>query len=309
MNLYQYVASTFRSNAIVKTSTMDSSSNDNNDNISPSAAADIFTPNQEGDEAQALPASWRGKPSALEPVTLYSWRVSPPAAKVRTLLRLFNINFQQIDGRMPGSKYRKVPVLLVGPGKFQINDSFAIAKALCPVLTGREMPATECELEKAITYKLMVALELQVFQSREDFLKFSAQFSKTATKDGFFAKAKRCMLTTMHACVLQRLAPNMIAKRYPDAKGGKESASDVLSLLKKFRDAAPDRKQFLSGGNQPGVLDASLFGAVAVFVECDIPFVKEMLTESGFYPTWYESIKTRLDGDVFGDNLSSSVSK
>ena len=70
----------------------------------------------------------------LKEVTLYGGILSPPCAKIISILHHHNINFTIAKGKRKGSAYKKVPILVLNDR--QVNDSFIIIKNLAKIVDG-----------------------------------------------------------------------------------------------------------------------------------------------------------------------------
>ena len=116
------------------------------------------------------------KKSDLTDVTLYGFSASPPALKIKAILKYHGIPHKVIDGKKKGDAYTKVPVLLLN--NRQINDSYIMVKNLSPILHDHIMTDDELLFEEEMTYGLMIALEAQLFRDKEQLKKVVSKFNK-----------------------------------------------------------------------------------------------------------------------------------
>ncbi len=70
------------------------------------------------------------------------------------VLKYYNVKVNIIDGKMPNSDYKKIPVIVIHDK--QINDSFIIIKSLARILNGISLTPELLALEELATYGLMV---------------------------------------------------------------------------------------------------------------------------------------------------------
>ena len=70
----------------------------------------------------------------LKEVSLHGGNLSPPCAKIVSILHHHNIQFKLVKGAPKKSTYKKVPVIILNDR--QINDSFIIIKNLAKIVDG-----------------------------------------------------------------------------------------------------------------------------------------------------------------------------
>ena len=114
--------------------------------------------NKEGEDLPEPLPDWTK--SDLKEVTLHGATLSPPTAKIISILHHHNIEYKLDGGKRKGSVYKKVPVLVLNDR--QINDSFIIIKNLAKIVDGQELTPEEIEFEKEMTFGFMIALEAEM---------------------------------------------------------------------------------------------------------------------------------------------------
>lgn len=192
-------------------------------------------------------------------VVLYQSKISPPCCKIRFLLAFYEVPYTAVEGKKPGSDYAKIPVLDVG--ERQINDSFIIVKSLAPILQGRPLTDDELEIERQVTYGLMVAAEKHTAGSLQD---LCACASLMGGRLG-------CLLRSTACCVCC-IGPRKIGE-------GKE-----LRSIQAYGDMLREQLGsglFLGGGDRASVLDASVFGVLEPFARAGSSCVDVLLGPQG----------------------------
>mmetsp|Transcript_29136 Transcript_29136/g.63262 ORF Transcript_29136/g.63262 Transcript_29136/m.63262 type:complete len:247 (-) Transcript_29136:641-1381(-) len=234
-------------------------------------ASEDFIPNEEGQDLKVpLPKEWDLAALKTMPVTLYSGKTSPPSCKLRLLLKYYEVPFTVKNGKKPGSAYQKFPVLDIGDR--QINDSFIIAKSLAPILQGRPYTPEELEIEREMTFGLMVAGEMRTAGSCKELCACGALLGG---KIGCFL---RCC-----SCALCCFAPGIIGK------------NQQLKSVQGYGDMLRDHlgsNQFLGGGDKPSALDLSVFGMLQPFARIGAAWIEDLLGPHGdALSQWYDRME------------------
>lgn len=230
--------------------------------------------NKEGEDlAVPLPKEWNLAALQKMPVTLYGAKISPPCCKLRFLLKYYKVPFTSLDGKKPGSEYTKIPVLDIGDR--QINDSYIIVKNLAPILQGRPLTPEEVELEKTVTFGLMIELERVTGSST------CALFSCA----GLMGGGMGCCLRIAAPCIACCIGPNIGKDK------GLKSLGEYQEMLVKHL------KGDFFGGSDPGVLDASIYGVLMPFDAAHVPAVESLLGDLGApLQAWHQRMTAKAAG-------------
>mmetsp|Transcript_92844 Transcript_92844/g.277008 ORF Transcript_92844/g.277008 Transcript_92844/m.277008 type:complete len:246 (+) Transcript_92844:71-808(+) len=205
--------------------------------------------NAEGEDLpEPLPAEWTLHGLQGMQVTLYGAKMSPPCAKIRLLLAFYRVPFASVAGHRPTGEYKKMPALDVGDR--QINDSFIIVKSLAPILQERPLTSEEVQLERNMTYGLMVALQKEVAGSSEDLRSCGCAMGGGVG----------CMLWSLSCCIA-RVGPSRVGTDAARFLG--KPVGPILEYGDLLR-AHLGKKHFFAG-SEPRVIDASIFGMLLPF--------------------------------------------
>ncbi|CAE8610867.1 unnamed protein product [Polarella glacialis] len=217
------------------------------------AALEDGTNAEDEDLAQPLPFS---SVTELDRVLLYQQELSPPCAKIRTLLDYYRVPYRTIKGKHPTSEYKRIPVLVI-KGKartlYQINDSHIIVKNIAPLLTGEELSPDEVAWERKITFGFQPAIEVELLSNEFDAAKIFAR-----TFD-YMAGWQRVLIGAL-APVLGGVVGALFKSKYPEYQG------PSWSVGKEFRSELGSRPFF--HGDQPGPVDLSFYGTYSPFLDC-----------------------------------------
>jgi len=230
--------------------------------------------NAEGEDlATPLPSLWTRE--SLTSVMLYGTHASPATCKTRALLNLAGITYQTRFGKVAGSSYTKFPVVVLN-GKYQVNDSHIIYKTLAPLLFPELGKPTkeDVELEHMVTFGLMLACEIEAFNSVDCMKRWTATAGMTGVT-GF-------LLRNFAPLSLAKYGADRIVRRNPGLKTPLEYCQDLQKDLDR-------RGSEYFNGNTAGPLDASIYGAIAIWApggEKTMPFMAEALQASGLCE-WY----------------------
>eukprot|EP00443_Scrippsiella_acuminata_P048458 CAMPEP_0115187690 /NCGR_PEP_ID=MMETSP0270-20121206/10623_1 /TAXON_ID=71861 /ORGANISM="Scrippsiella trochoidea, Strain CCMP3099" /LENGTH=255 /DNA_ID=CAMNT_0002600845 /DNA_START=62 /DNA_END=829 /DNA_ORIENTATION=+ len=238
-------------------------------------------PNAEGEDlAVPLPREWDLEALREMQVTLYSGKISPPCCKIRFLLEFYQVPHTLVDGKKPGSTYQKIPVLDIGDR--QINDSFIIVKSLAPILQGRPLTLDELEIERQVTFGLMVAAEKQTASSIQELCSCGA----------LLGGCMGCLLRSS-SCALSCVAPRKIG-------AGKDlrSMQEYGDMLREHIGAG----SFMGGGDKPSVLDVSVFGVLEPFNRAGCSCIDDLLGDSGnALRSWHNRMRAATaEVNIFG---------
>ena len=176
-------------------------------------------------------------------VVLYGQYPSPPCCKIMYILKHYGVKYTSVTSKKKGSKYNKIPVLVIGDK--QINDSQIIATILANVL---DVPYSESELkmENLSTSGLMIALELAVAED-------TAELQKCGCAMG---GCMGCSLWTIACCIPCCGLGAPMRKKNPDLKSSSAYGKDYAELL--------SSKTFFHG-DTAGIIDCSIFGLLSPF--------------------------------------------
>mmetsp|Transcript_1862 Transcript_1862/g.4254 ORF Transcript_1862/g.4254 Transcript_1862/m.4254 type:complete len:256 (-) Transcript_1862:276-1043(-) len=236
------------------------------------AGNEDLAPNEEGQELRVpLPREWDLTALKSMPVTLYSGKISPPCCKIRFLLEYYEVPYRTVEGKKPDSSYQKIPVLDIGPR--QINDSFIIVKSLAPILQGRPLTQDEEDIEREVTFGLMIAGE-----------KSTAGSCRELCSCGILMGGALGCLLRVAACVLCCVGPRKV--------GQGKSLRSIQEYGDILREHLASGK-FLGGGDKPSVLDVSVFGVLQPFVKVQATWVEELLgpNSSDTLFGWFERME------------------
>mmetsp|Transcript_3288 Transcript_3288/g.10064 ORF Transcript_3288/g.10064 Transcript_3288/m.10064 type:complete len:256 (-) Transcript_3288:105-872(-) len=248
----------------------------------PTAGQPDMNGNEEGEDLRVpLPREWDLDALKGMQLTLYQSKISPPCCKLRFLLQYYKVPFRVVDGKKPGSTYTKIPVLDIADR--QINDSFIIVKSLAPILQGRPLTQDEEEVERQVTFGLMIAAEKRTAGSVKELCACGALLGGVL---GCFLRAGSCVI----CCVGPR----------------KIGAGKQLKSMKEYGDMLRDHLasgEFLGGGSRPSVLDVSVFGVLSPFARVEAICIDELLGHEGDpLRAWYDRMRSATAGvDIFAD--------
>uniref|UniRef100_A0A7S3Z901 GST N-terminal domain-containing protein n=1 Tax=Lotharella globosa TaxID=91324 RepID=A0A7S3Z901_9EUKA len=200
----------------------------------------------------------------LKDVALYGSKISPPCCKIRTILNHYGVKFSQIEGPKKDSEYKKVPVLMLN-GR-QVNDSFIMVKELAKILDGKALTPELIEVEETFTFGAMISLEADVADSCSDLCGCA----------GLLGGCLGCLLGTLSCCIACGVN---IRKGKPELK---DTTTYGAMLSEKLRG-----KKFFHG-DEPGIVDVSLFGAMLPFAEAKTQALEGFL-DAGMRE-WHEAI-------------------
>lgn len=238
--------------------------------------------NAEGEELQTpLPREWDLETLKGMQLTLYQSKISPPCCKIRCILGYYRVPFQVVEGKKPGSEYTKIPVLDIGDR--QINDSFVIVKSLAPILQGRPLTDDELEVERQVTFGLMIAAEKEVAGSFKDLCSCASLLGGTL---GCFLRSCACVL----CCFLPR----------------KIGAGKELLAIQSYGDILREQLgagSFLGGGEKPSVLDLSVYGVLEPFHQASSSCMADLLGPTGApLRSWHDRMRVACAHvDLFPD--------
>ena len=169
------------------------------------------------------------------------------------------------------SSYKKVPQCVVD-GK-HVTDSPEIFRQLFPRLSGREISPAEAAIERnVITYGLMPALQIMMFQDRTSISRFMA----LATRDmGPVLNAA----ATLGAFIAGPALP--LAARTRRAYPGLQDAGVYCAELARLLGPAAGGGPYLLGAQTPGALDISLWGTLEPFARARCPVFPGPLASAG----------------------------
>jgi len=231
--------------------------------------------NKEGEDlAEPLPSEWqRPEDLAKQVVTMHNWNASAPCAKIRAIMRFYNVPLGLIWGKSSGP-YKKLPVLKVGDR--QINDSHVIVKSLAPALIGRALSAAEVECERdTLTHGMQLTFEAEALATAEDLRKLSSNVDVWGVPT----------LTSIFADLISPVMSRGWARRHPNLEPAVHSA-------RAFKRAFPADTLFYHGA-APGLLDVAAYGTLLLFVEPGMGFARRALAEAGL-EAWYAKMRARL---------------
>jgi hypothetical protein len=209
-------------------------------------------------------------------VRLYQSEASPPCVKIRALLHFFDQSYEIVRVSMPfkpeirWSWYKKFPQCIIN-GQ-HVTDSPEIFRFLYPLLSGTEMTAQEIAIERdTITYGLMPALQLLMYQDRVSLARFMA----LATRDMGGVPSAAAAAAFFLAGPALPLA-SRLRRAHPDLRDAADYASDIARLLPEPAAPAPAAPAagpgpFLLGAAAPGALDISLWGTLEPFARARCP--------------------------------------
>merc|ERR1712113_727361 len=160
------------------------------------------------------------------------------------------------------------------------NDSFIIVKSLSPILQGRPLKGDELEIEHEVTYGLMPALERQAAGSMIDICNCASLMGGTMG----------CALRSF-ACCLCCAAPRKFGE------GRELQRVNVYGNI--LRDKLNGFKFF--GGEDPSVVDVSLYGVLEPFVRIQSACIIELMgSENDVLRQWHGRMKSRSEHiDIF----------
>jgi hypothetical protein len=162
------------------------------------------------------------------------------------------------------SWYKKFPQCIIN-GQ-HVTDSPEIFRFLYPLLSGTEMTAQEIAIERdTITYGLMPALQLLMYQDRLSLSRFMA----LATRDMGGIPSAAAAAAFFLACPALPLA-SRLRRAHPALRDAAAYASD-LALLLPGPAAAAGPGPFFLGAAAPGALDISLWGTLEPFARARCP--------------------------------------
>jgi len=220
--------------------------------------------NKEGaDLDEPLPANWKLENLQTLPVVLYDNIISPPCCKIRFLLHWYGIPFSSVKGPRRTGEYKKIPALDIATR--QINDSFVMVKSLARILQGTPLTAAEEDLEKQMTFGLMVALEKNTAGNSRDLRGCGC----------LHGGCPGCFLYTF-SCCLACCAAGRVGKDAPQILGEEPRSIDEYAAM--LRNHLGSSK-FL-GGDEPKVLDVSVFGVLTPFEKAQCACVPCLLGSS-----------------------------
>mmetsp|Transcript_72417 Transcript_72417/g.204710 ORF Transcript_72417/g.204710 Transcript_72417/m.204710 type:complete len:256 (-) Transcript_72417:79-846(-) len=233
------------------------------------------------DLATPLPSWTRAE---LTDVVLYGTHASPATAKARAVLDLAGVAYARRFGKVGHSSYQKFPVAFVN-GR-QINDSHVICKSLAPVLFGAPLTEADLRVDEVTTYGLMLACEVKAFSSPDCMRRWAALAGLAGGVTGF---------------LVRHLAPFSLAQRAADGLREKHPhLKEPAEYCRDLRQELDERASPFFAGQQPGAVDASLFGALAVWAaggEYSMPFATEAIEQGGLQP-WHERMTAAMP-DLF----------
>eukprot|EP00408_Alexandrium_pacificum_P040634 CAMPEP_0171254060 /NCGR_PEP_ID=MMETSP0790-20130122/52029_1 /TAXON_ID=2925 /ORGANISM="Alexandrium catenella, Strain OF101" /LENGTH=245 /DNA_ID=CAMNT_0011721915 /DNA_START=78 /DNA_END=815 /DNA_ORIENTATION=+ len=238
----------------------------------------MTAPNEEGEDlSEPLPPEWTLHDLQGMQVTLYGMQMSPPCCKLRLLLAFYRVPFASMSGKRPTGEYKKVPALDIG--NRQLNDSFIIVKSLAPVLQGRPLTSDEVELERNMTFGLMVALEKDVAGNSGDLR------SCGCTMGGGMG----CALWTL-SCCLARVGPSRFGAGVSQFLG--KPVGSISEYGQMLRERLGSRDYL--AGSEAGVVDASVFGMLSPFDVAECCCVAALLGPRGDpLHSWYTRMKEK----------------
>lgn len=206
------------------------------------------------DLKEELPA-WTN--ADLTDVVLYQGKMSPPCCKIRAVLNYYRVPYRIVEGKMPDSDYKKIPVLLVND--HQINDSFIMVKSLAPVLGAEKLSPELLAVENMNTYHLMVALEAEVADSVSDLCLCSCFMG------GFLG----CGLCLVAPCIPVLGISDGIRKKTENLFSIEQCAQRILNTM---------NGQTFIHGSKPGIVDVSLYGMLEPFVQTKVSVANKLLS-------------------------------
>jgi hypothetical protein len=267
--------------------------------------------NDEGEDLSVpLPTNEWKEPGFFR-IVLYGTHASPATCKTRALLNLAGVPYERRFGKKSGAIYQKFPVAVISHcseggssvnakddsnnNKFQlsderqINDSHIIYKNLASILfPSLGSPSKEdIEVEKEATYGLMLACEVEAFRSSDCMARWAFTAGLGSGMSGFFIR-------TVAPLSLARGAADRISKRTPNL----QTPGDYCNRLKRELDR---RGTSYFNGDDAGPLDASIYGAIAVWAPAGdgpeshqtMPFMADALKASKL-DEWYERMGRRI---------------
>jgi len=243
------------------------------------------TNDEREDLTTPFPSDWTK--DSLKDIKLHGMHASPPCAKIRAILDLAGVTYERISGKVKGSDYQKVPVVFVNDR--QINDSHIIVKTLAPILFETALSEKDIELEKMLTYGMMISFEKECFGN-------PIAIKQMLGASGLMTGATGWMLNNM--VPFQWLGSKAVAKfteKHPDLLSPLEYCTKLKSELDERGST------YLSGNDdKPGIMDASAYGVLCVFVgkndekdDSTIKFAKEAMTKSGL-DDWYNRTQKQI---------------
>mmetsp|Transcript_21527 Transcript_21527/g.40331 ORF Transcript_21527/g.40331 Transcript_21527/m.40331 type:complete len:245 (-) Transcript_21527:83-817(-) len=200
----------------------------------------------------------------LKEVVVYGMKISPPSCKIRTILKHYGVNFSEVEGPKKDSEYKKVPVLMLN-GR-QVNDSYIMVKELAKILDGKALTPELIQVEETFTFGAMISLEADVADSCSDLCGCA----------GLLGGCFGCLLGTLSCCVACCV----------NIRRGKPELKDTATYGALLSEKLAEKKFF--HGDEPGIVDVSIFGALLPFAEAKTQALEAFL-DAGMR-TWYESV-------------------
>lgn len=214
---------------------------------------------------------------------------SPPTAKIRYHLSYWRVPYtaqkakEFYRGKTKGVDYTKVPAIRVRDR--QVNDSYIILKNLVPALWG--VPFDDA-WERKLTFGFQLAMEVEIFGDRSQWKPALRNFGYPAflaTLCPFIVPFKRISTNVKAA----RTSAESVA-RYGPLRPARE-------YLAEFRSEMGAQPFF--GGDEPGPVDVSLYGTLAMW-HPGIPGTVDMLADCDLQAWWGRMVE-KMPKQVVGN--------